>query len=254
MTVRSFFIALIFVAIPAQAADLTGSFASGKAPYFWTDGDEAKGIELDIVAAVLHRAGYELHPRAMPNNRVIATFPEADIDLATGLQTNDLEGYCHTGIYMAYHNIAITKRAHNIVLGGADSLMHYRVAIRQSLYQDLTLDRRGGALPAAMPENFKEFVSQDQQVRFFFADRADVIILDRLIFHWYAKTLGLLPDKEDALKFHDIFPAPHGVRAAFKDPAKCVQFDRALAAIVADGSYRAIWDSYGIKDVTGPLR
>src|ERR1700761_2484682 len=216
MTVRLLFIALAFMAIPAGAADLTGTFASGKAPYFWTEGAAAKGIELDIVGAVLRRAGYEIHPRALPNNRVTGTFTDADIDFATGLQQGDLEGYCHTGIYMAYHNIAVTKRSHHIALDGTDSLMRYRVAIRQSLYQDLTLDKRGGALPPAMPSNFKEFVGQDQQVRFFFADRADVIILDRLIFHWYAQRLGLLPADEAAMEIHDIFPAPHGVRAVFK--------------------------------------
>lgn len=254
MVLRAFLIALVLVALPAQAGDLMGSFASGKAPYFWTEGDQAKGVELEIVSMVLRRAGYDVHPRAMPNNRVIASFPEHEIDFATGLQPTDLKGHCHTGIYMAYHNVAITKRSHNITLEGTDSLLRYRVAIRQSLYQDLTLDRRGGAMPASMPDNFKEFISQDQQVRFFFADRADVIILDRLIFRWYAKRLGLLPDKEDALEFHDIFPAPHGVRAVFKDPAECAQFDRALAAIIADGTYRAIWESYGIKGVTDPLR
>ena len=245
---------LIGVASEARGADLTGSFSAGKAPYLWTEGEKAKGVELDIVGAVLRRAGFGLHPRAMPNNRVTATFPDADIDFATGLQPGDLEGYCHTAVYMAYHNVAITKRGRNIVLDGADSLLRYRVAIRQSLYQDLTLDKRGGAMPAAMPANFKEFISQDQQVRFFFADRADVIILDGLIFHWYAETLGLLPADERLLEIHDIFPAPHGVRAVFKDPAKCARFDRALEAIIADGTYGALWRHYGIRGVAGPLR
>lgn len=247
---RLILILMVAAAVPARSATLTGSFAAGKAPYFWTEDGEPKGIELDIVAAVLRRAGYELRPRAMPNNRVTATFPDSEIDFATGLQAGDIEGHCHTAVYMAYHNIAISKRERHVILDGADSLLRYRVAIRQALYQDLTLDGRGGPTPP----NFKEFISQDQQVRFFFADRADVIILDRLIFHWYAETLGLLPADESVLEVHDLFPAPHGVHAVFKDPDKCARFDRALEAIVADGTYGAIWRSYGIKGVVGPLR
>src|SRR5581483_1467151 len=112
--------------------------------------------ELEIVEAVLHRAGHAVHPRAMPNNRLRATFSEADIDFAGGLQPTDLSGYCHTAAYMAYHNVAITKRARHIRLDTPEALLGYQVAIRQSLYRDLTLDRRGGAMPASLPENFKE--------------------------------------------------------------------------------------------------
>lgn len=245
---------IALTSLPLLAGDLTGSFASGKAPYFWMEGDAARGVEVEIVGAVLRHAGYGVAPRAMPNNRVIATFPEAEIDFATGMQLSDLPGRCHTAVYMAYHNVAITKRDRHIEIDTAEALLRYQVAIRQSLYRDLTLDRRGGKMPEQMPENFKEFVAQDQQVRFFFADRADVIILDRLIFHWYAKRLDLLPEKEDALEFHDLFPTPHGVRAVFKDTKLCEQFDRGLAAIIADGTYRTIWESYGIKGVIDPTR
>jgi polar amino acid transport system substrate-binding protein len=249
MSLRGFsFVALLVAAIPAAAKDLTGLFASGKAPYFWTEGNTPKGIELEIIAAALRRAGHTVQPRAMPNNRLRAIFGEADVDFAGGLQPSDLAGYCHTGVYMAYHNVAVTKRSRHVTLENPEALLRYRVAIRQYLYHDLALDRRGGT----MPNNFTEFTSQDQQVRFFFADRADVIILDRLIFRWYAKRLDLLPENPDALEFHDLFPTPHGVRAVFKDSRLCAQFDKGLAAIVADGTYRAIWESYGIKGVAAP--
>lgn len=235
----------------SRAAGLTGSFASGKAPYLWEDGGAIRGAELDIIRAILRRAGIEVAPRAMPNNRLIATFPEPDIDFATGLQLSDLPGYCHTAAYMSYHNVAITRRASHIALNDPAALLHYKVAIRQYLYQDLGLDRLG-TMPAFPPSNFSEFASQDRQVRFFFAERADIIIVDQTLFQWYAKRLDLLPAKEDALEIHDLFPARHGVRAAFKDKKMCELFDRNLAAIVADGTYRAIWRTYGIDDVGDP--
>jgi ABC-type amino acid transport substrate-binding protein len=127
------------------------------------------------------------------------------------------------------------------------------VAIRQYLYQDLGMDKAGSGMPAAMPGNFAEFASQDQQVKFFFAGRSDAIVIDRSIFQWYATRLGLLADSENSLEIRDIFPARHGVQAVFKDQKMCGLFDAGLAAIVADGTYRAIWQSYGIDDVAGPL-
>jgi len=238
----------------SAATELTGSFAWGKAPYLWTEGDTIRGVELDIVTTVLRRAGYELHPRALPNSRLIATFSEPGVDFAAGLQPADLPGHCHTAVYLNYHNFAITKRSHHIDLRDTAALLRYRVAIRQYLYQDLGLDRAGGPLPAGKPDNFTEFTSQDQQVRFFYADRADVIILDRSIFQWYAKRLGPPAGKEEPLEFHDLFPELHGVRAVFKDDRICALFDRNLAAIIADGTYRAIWASYGIDTVQTPGR
>jgi len=244
---------LILFLLPARsrAADLTGSFAPGKAPYLWEDGGAIHGAELDIVRTVLRRAGFEIHPRALPNNRLVATFSETDVDFATGLQPLDLPGYCHTAPYMSYHNVAITRRKSHIVLDGPAALLRYKVAIRQHLYHDLGLNRLS-TMPANPPGTFTEFTSQDQQIRFFFAERAEILILDRTIFQWYAKRLDLLPANPDALEIHDLFPAKHGVRAAFKDAKLCEVFDRNLAAIVGDGSYRAIWRSYGIEDVGDP--
>jgi len=247
--------ALVLALLPALSAaeDLTGIFTSGKAPYLWVEGSEVRGAELDIVSAVLRRAGFGVQAKAMSNNRLLATFAESEADFAAGLQPADLSGYCHTAVYMSYHNVAITKRSRHIALDGIAGLLGYKVAIRQYLYQDLGLDRGSNGMPASMPANFMEFASQDQQVRFFFADRADVIILDRTIFEWYAKQLGLLASR-DAIEIHDLFPKRHGVRAVFKDARKCSQFDHNLAAIVADGTYRTIWKSYNVEGTADPLR
>ena len=247
--------ALMLALLPALsvAEDLTGIFASGKAPYLWAEDSDIRGAELDIVGAVLRRAGFEVQARAMSNNRLLATFAGSDADFAAGLQPADLPLYCHTAIYMSYHNVAITKRSRHIALDSIAGLLGHKVAIRQYLYQDLGLDRGRGGMPASLPGDFTEFTSQDQQVRFFFADRADVIILDRTIFEWYAKRLGLLKSR-DAIEIHDLFPERHGVRAVFKDERKCAQFDRDLAAIVADGTYRSIWKSYDVEGTADPLR
>ena len=241
--------------LPAASADeLRGTFASGKAPYFWIGGGGAQGAELDLVRAILRRAGYDITARAMSNNGVRASFATSPIDFAAGLQLTDLPGYCHTAVYMTYHNVAISKRARNVTLNKPEDLLRYRVAIRQYLYFDLKMNELSGVMPSAIPESFTEFTSQDEQIRFFFADRSDLIVLDRLIFDWYAKRLGFLPDQKSALEFHEIFPSGHGVRAVFRQKNLCALFDRNLAALIADGTYRAIWKAYGLDDVTDPTR
>jgi len=243
--------ALVLVLLPAfsGAGELAGSFAAGKAPYLWTDDVAVRGAEFDIVREILRRAGYGVVPHAMSNNRLHATFTDPDIDFAAGMQPADLPGYCHSAVYMSYHNVALTQRARHIALDGPAALLGYKVAIRQSLYQDLGLDRPGSGMPAAMPGNFTEFSGQDQQVRFFFAGRADVAILDQTIFLWYTKRLDL---PADAVEIHDLFPARHGVRAVFKDKRMCPLFDSGLAAVIADGTYRKIWESYGIDGLADP--
>jgi len=250
---RTWLAALAVAALPvlSVAQELNGSFASGKAPYLWTEGTGNRGAELDIVSAVLRRAGYGVQIVTMPKRRLMAEFPDSNLDFTTGLQLSDLPGYCHTAIYMSYHNVAITLRARHIALDSVPQLLNYRVAIRQYLYEDLDIGRPGSGMPASLPANFTEFHAQDQQVRFFYAGRSDVIVLDHSIFQWYARRLGLLSDKK-ALDVHDIFPERHGVRAAFRDNSMCALFDRNLAAIVADGTYRSIWKSYDIEGNPDP--
>jgi len=252
--IRTWLAALAAAALPALSAaqELTGSFASGKAPYLWTEGTGNRGAELDIVSAVLRHAGYGLRIVTMPKRRLMAEFPESNLDFTTGLQLSDLPGYCHTAIYMSYHNVAITLRSRHITLDSVTQLLNYKVAIRQYLYEDLDIGRPGSGMPALLPANFTEFHAQDQQVRFFYAGRSDVIVLDHSIFQWYAKRLGLLSGSNNALDVHDLFPDRHGVRAAFRDSTMCERFDRNLAAIVADGTYRSIWKSYDIGGVPDP--
>lgn len=246
--------ALVLALLPAfsGAGELAGSFASGKAPYLWTEDVAVRGAEFDIIREILRRAGYGVLPHTMSNNRLRATFTDPDVDFAAGLQPADLPGYCHSAVYMSYHNVAVTKRARHIALDGPAALLGYKVAIRQYLYRDLGLDLPGSGMPAAMPSNFTEFSGQDQQVRFFFAGRADVAILDQTIFRWYAKRLDLPADPRDAVEIHDLFPARHGVRVVFKDRKMCPLFDSSLAAIIADGTYRKIWESYGITGLGDP--
>jgi len=246
--------ALFLILLPALSAaeELTGTFAAGKAPYLWADGAEIRGAERDIVDAVLRRAGYRVTIQTMPKRRLMAEFAGSNVDFTTGLQPSDLPDYCHTAIYMSYHNVAITLRSRHIVLDDVTQLLRYKVAIRQYLYEDLDIGRPGSNMPVVMPDNFVEFHAQDQQVRFFYAGRSDVIVLDHSIFQWYAKRLGLLTGSNEELDVHDIFPERHGVRAAFRNGKMCALFNRNLAAIVADGTYRSIWKSYGIEGVPDP--
>ena len=237
---------LTLFAAPAVAREIRVAFDQEKAPYLWSEGPEVKGLELDIVRAALAVSGHRVLPSILPNRRVSVALARGEADAVTGVQAGDAgPAAFYSDFYLTYANAAITRKSRGIALSGLGDILNYRVAAWQKAWQDLKLDRfrpRGPDSPA-----YTEFTSQYRQTKFFWADRADIDVVDRNIFIWYSRILSKEMDSSEEVVFQDVVAALR-VRAAFSQAADRDAFDAGMKTIRAKGEIDRIYAKYGLID------
>jgi len=233
-------------ATAGHARDLRVAFGQEKAPYIWVEDDQVKGLEYDIVRAVLAEAGDGLIPSTLPNRRVSLALSGDEYDVVTGMQWNQAgENAYYSDEYLTYANVAITRKARHIRLTGLADLLLNNVAIWQNAWEDLNLGRLRPGGPNGL--DYTEFTSQYRQSKFFWAGRCDVNVIDRNIFTWYNRQISEEMDTSAELEFHYILP-PVRVRAAFRDAHTRDAFNAGLKTIRATGSYARIFSKYGLTN------
>lgn len=238
-------ILLLMITSPLFGRDVTGSFGQEKPPYLWTEDGKVLGIERDILAAALQAVGHQLVATQMPNQRLIATYAKDQFDFAAGLQEGDVADAFYSDEYMFFENYAISKKSKNITVKRVEDLFQHHVAIWQHGYVDLGFDQiQPLSASGGIPDNFHEFPLMTAQAKFFWTDRADIMVVDRHIFFYFAKLLRDMVDTSEPVTLHAIFPSRRGVRCAFHDRALRDDFNRGLAMIKSDGRYDEILSRY----------
>jgi len=233
-------------ATAGHARDLRIAFGQEKAPYIWVEDDRVRGLEYDIVRAVLAVGGNSLTPTTLPNRRVSLALTTDDYDAVTGMQLNQAgDGVFYSDEYLTYANVAITRKAKHIKLAGLADLFDHNVAIWQNAWEDLNLGKLRPAGPNGL--DYTEFTSQYRQSKFFWAGRCDVNVIDSNIFTWYNRQIADEMDTSAELEFHHILP-PVRVRAAFRDDKQRDAFNKGLRTIRANGGYGRIFAKYGLTD------
>jgi len=237
---------LILVCLSAQAAlarDLRAAFGQEKAPYFWVEGNEVKGLEYDIVRAALAAEGDVITVSPLPNRRVSLALSSGDFDLVTGMQMNQAGEAFYSDEYLTYANYAITRKDKNIKLANLADIFKYKVAIWQNAWEDLDLSRLRPSGPGGV--EYTEFPSQYRQTKFFWVGRCDVNVIDKNIFLWYSRQMSDEVDTSPEVVFHNILP-PVRVRAAFRSPRDRDDFNAGLKLLRARGEYDRIFVKYGL--------
>ena len=226
------------------ARDIKVAFDQDKAPYVWVEGGQVKGIEVDIVSAALAVSGDNIVPTLLPNRRVAVALADGSADAITGVQEGQVGEVFYSDIYLIYTNVAATRKVKGIKLDGLPDIFGYSVAAWQKAWEDLELGRLHPAGPGDL--SYTEFTSQYRQAKFFWAGRADIDIVDRNIFLWYAHRLAREMDTSAEITFHEILPSL-GVRAAFRYAADRDAFNAGLKKIQASGQIDRIYDKYGLR-------
>jgi polar amino acid transport system substrate-binding protein len=232
----------------AGAAEITAAFGIDKPPFsFRDDNGVDTGIEVDIVRAALKEAGHTLRVRIVPNARLPLLVKAGDADLAATVMGEDGGGLYFSDPYIVFENYAISKRARNVVVNSIADLGKYSFVIWQNGWRDLGPEFETAYRPDAqsrMRPNYNETNSQALQNKMFWADRVDLIIVDRTIFGWYRRELTSWIKTDDSLVFHDIFKTVTRFPVAFHDKKLRDQFNAGLKKIRADGTYQKIYDKY----------
>jgi len=220
------------------------AFDQDKAPYVWVEDGTVKGLEADIISAALAVSGNTVSPALLPNRRVAVSLADGSADVITGVQPGQVGDVFYSDIYLTYANVAATLKSKNITLNSPADLFGHSIAAWQKAWEDLDLGRLHPAGPGDLA--YTEFTSQYRQAKFFWAGRADVDLVDRNIFLWYAHRLASEMDTSAKITFHPIFPTL-GVRAAFRHAADRDAFNAGLKVIEASGEIERIYRKYGLR-------
>ncbi len=232
----------------ADTIEIHGSFAQDIPPYLWVEDGQVHGIELEIMQAALEPRGYKVVGKPLPINRMWRTFANADLDFAAGLQIGEVPGALYSDEFLEYADVAITKADRPFRLSSPNDLFRHRVVVWQNAFVDLGLDRRNlPDAPHVAGGGFIEAADSESQIRFFWANRADVIVIDRYIYAWYQRKLKDIPDIGSGIAVYDLFAPQIRVRVGFRDQKIRDDFNAGLKEIRDNGTYAKIFEHYALR-------
>lgn len=229
---------LVLGAGPALARQVTIALHNVP-PYVVTDAaGRVSGVEVELLAMVAERAGWELHPLPMPYARIrVAYVGDPEIDAAAPV----LESYRLPGTlskpFIRFQNVARTLSGSGIVLHSLDDLRGRHILAFQNARD--SLGPRFAAIVATPGTDYAEQANQMLPLRMLGAGRVDIVIAERRILDYFGHLPETGLDPAAAFVDYPLFP-PSDYSVAFHDRALAEAFDRALAASRADGSYARI--------------
>lgn len=233
--------------IPIQVA-----FGQDKPPYVLQS--EHAGLELDIVRAVLEPEGYLIEPVYLPYRQLhqaLSIFPGLSAAAGVGITRDEIGYYVPDFVY--FMNYAISLRHHNLQILSIDDLIPHRIIAWQGAsYPNTPLGdafhQQFYPLLNSASGQYFEIANQAQQNEMFWAGRAEVIIVDELIFAWYRAALAERYQTDLEVDIHTLWSEQHFTEISFRDPVLAEQFEKGLEALKNSGEYEAIYQRYRLYD------
>jgi polar amino acid transport system substrate-binding protein len=240
-TVLAFAAVLLLPAAPAGAGDVRVAFGASLPPYVIKQ--DNSGIEYDIIKEALAHRGHTLVPVYMPFVEIKDALAERRADaVATVKETVGIEGSFSDEV-VVYQNFAISLASRKLSVRSQEDLRDKKIVAFQLATQYL------GSLFAEIAHSnpyYREKSDQLVQARLLFEGKADAIISDKNIFLHFTRQLPRDVDTEQAVVYHDIFPA-NPYKVAFLDGRLRDEFNLGLRNIRDSGAYQDIIKKYTLK-------
>jgi polar amino acid transport system substrate-binding protein len=185
---------------------------------------EGRGIEMELVAAVIKKMGYQLEWRHLPPKRIKHQVAQGEINLGIRSRAQAGDKFYYSKPYIHFQNVAITIDP-KIMIGSISELSKFSVVAFQNARDVLGSDYAKAVAKCAV---YMEMPNQIKQIETLFRRRSQVIILERQIFNYFREQL----DPKSEVKFFEIFPIT-SYSAVFSDKNLRDEFDKALAAHLA---------------------
>jgi len=226
---------------PAHAQDLVIGFSYAKPPYVFAQSPrqtgDRRGIELEIVEAALGQNGHKFEPRFYSYNRLNDALKSGKVDAVATVRP-ELDWPFYSDEYVFYHNFAITRAKTQPAITGIKSLSSRSIAAWEGASKDLG---KAYAKAVAGADNYQEVGDQQQQVLQFLHGRVNTLVIDGMIFRYWANILGFNPD---AYLFHSIFGGKTHFVMGFTSKSLRDDFSNGLRVIQKNGTYDAIYRKY----------
>lgn len=232
------FVIFICFTLNAGASSLKIAIGLALPPYIISD--ENRGMEYDIVEAVLNSRGYEIEPYYFPFARIVKSMRDKLVDgVMTINEQSGLENVYYTNSHITYQNVAISLASEQLRIDSISDLADYSIIAFQNAKLYL-----GDEYRQTVENNpkYRELAQQDNQVALFFIGRTQVYLGDINIFHYYRATLDNV-DTTAEITVHPIFPKTY-YKVAFHDRQLRDEFNTGLEALKKSGEYNRIIEKY----------
>ncbi len=226
---------LFFTSVLLPAAPLTVLVGQHKPPYINTA--NISGYEVELLAEVVTRMGFEPVFVFVPNARIKHLLEQGEGDIAS-LQpvSTDETGLFYSNPYIRYQNIALSLSKNELVISHSSDLGRYSVLAFQNARIVLGPDYTD---MAKISSQYRETVDQQAQLKMLLQQKVQVVVMDRNIFNHYR----LQEDNAEHLTIYPLFDSTL-YRAAFRDAAMQRAFDKALLSVMLDSWYQRLQRKY----------
>lgn len=231
----------------AMASELKIAFAGDRPPFCFRKNNVDQGIEIDLLTRIMGDAGHQIKIVIIPKIRLIKAVKDKEVDAAATVKNNNDTSLLFSDDYLDFQNLVISKSRSAIKLTHLEELKKYSFVIWQDGWRNLNdefeehyrPDRAGN-----FPKNYYQAYTQLSQNKMFWANRVQLIIIDKTIFEHYRKQLAKEFDTSIAITYHDLFKLKTSYNVVFSDPTLHKQFNAGLRKLRANGDYQRIIDRY----------
>jgi polar amino acid transport system substrate-binding protein len=231
----------------AEQAILRVAFGIDRAPYVFEENGVSYGMEHDVVKEVLAAMGYKMEVVYAPVKQIKAG-SVLDVDAIAGVSRfvaeREREGYYYSAPHVEYENVAVVKRTSGIKIASFADIRPYKLGMWRLAQRELGDEFFELTQYLRVRGRYHEYTNQRDQVSALMQGYADVIILDRSLFKFYA---GELDYTEPVLLF-PLFENKNFARVQFQDQQIRDEFDHVLSLMRKDGRYEAIVETYANGD------
>ena len=229
----------------AIARNVSIGFAGHSAPFVMPDHDNP-GISVEIAREAFKLVGHDVKPLFQSYQRIEEEVKRGRLDGAAAMP-KDEQGLHYSEPCIAFDNVAIVRSRDDIVIREIDDLRSRRVVAWQNAHDHLGgrfQELFGNHVSADYKRNYFDLFDQTAQVRMFWSGRADVIVIDDVIFDYMTSTMAADFDTGIPLERHRIFGGLTVFSIAFTDSELRDQFDTGLAKLRAEGGIERIYQKY----------
>jgi len=212
-------------------------------PPYTLEKKQIKGLEHQLINQVLAMSDITVNTvKKLPISKLATVLSEdQSVDAAVTIAANN-SNYYYSDPFISFSDVAISRKKDHLKIKQVADLKQYSVAAFDSAYKSLGLEFFTLYNPQQRPENYLEYQSQNKQVNQLLQGKSDVLIMDNVIFNWFANRAGYRT--LDVFEVHPIFPKPTELVVGFRSKTIRDLFNRNLAKLKANNEYSYIYNDY----------
>ncbi|MGI9417348.1 MAG: substrate-binding periplasmic protein [Geminicoccaceae bacterium] len=249
-------LALVFaLAIPFDAAAMVAREIKvgfgAPAPYVLRQ-EEHPGIAVEIIRETFKLSGIGIQPVYHSYQRSKEEVKRGRLDAASTAQRKEGDNLHFSVPCISFHPVAIVRKRAGLALEGISDLPGHSIAAWQNAHEHLGEEFGrlfGRHVTDAYVRKYFDPADQLAQVKMFWSGRAEIVIIDRLIFDYLTTRLGDHFDTAEEVEEFPIFGDATVMSVAFSDPELRDRFDRGYAELRRRGVIDGIYEKYRMGDI-----